>query len=53
MSDLGPIKKVVQPIAVKPINKDPANKDNGKKKDEKECHDPDTAKSDGHVDEYI
>jgi len=53
MSDLGPIKPVAQAITVKPINKDTANKENGKKKEEKENHDSDTAKSEGHVDEYI
>ena len=53
MSELGPIKHVVQPIAVKPISKDTTNKDNGKKKKEKDSNDSSAAKSEGHVDEYI
>lgn len=53
MSELGPIKQVVQPIAVKPINKDSTNKENGKKKKEKDSPDSGVAKSEGHVDEYI
>ena len=53
MSELGPIKKVVQPIAVKPMNKDSTNKENGKNKKEKDSDDSGVAKTEGHVDEYI
>jgi hypothetical protein len=53
MTELGPIKPVVQPIAVKPINKDSTNKENGKKKNEKDKHDSGVVKPEGHVDEYI
>ncbi|GJM05380.1 MAG: hypothetical protein DHS20C09_13710 [marine bacterium B5-7] len=52
MSELGPIKPVSQPIAVKPIKKDPGNKENDKKK-EKDKHDSGVTKPEGHVDEYI
>lgn len=53
MSDLGPIKPLTQPIAIKPLNRDDAKKDERKKKQDEKEKNSSESDSDGHINEYI
>ena len=53
MADMGSIKPLVQPAAIRPLNKDPERKKSEKKEKEESNSDKDKSDSNGKINEYI
>ncbi len=53
MSDLGKIKPLYRPAAIKPLHKDSANKENRKDKKEDKDSGQEEALKEGNINEYI
>ena len=53
MSDLGKIKPLYRPAAIRPLHKDSANKDNRKDKKEDKDSGQEEALKEGNINEYI